>query len=111
MAAEVVDLTTYNPTLGFYNREGNPIDSKIWGTLFADAEYKILRQNKVRGSLVSTVWLGVDHSFGQGSPLIFETMIFGGRFDDYQERYSTEQDALVGHQATLKLVRNGEQNV
>ena len=28
---------------------------------------------------VSTVFLGVDHSFGDGSPMLFETMIFGGK--------------------------------
>src|SRR5258706_13563526 len=27
---------------------------------------------------VSTVFLGFDRSFGQGPPLLFETMIFGG---------------------------------
>jgi hypothetical protein len=33
---------------------------------------------------VSTVFLGTNHSFGFEPPLLFETMIFGGRFDDYQ---------------------------
>jgi hypothetical protein len=52
------------------------------------------------GYFVSTVWLGLDHSFGRGGPpTIFETMV--QRQDDgewvMQRRYETEKQALVGH--------------
>ncbi len=60
---------------------------------------------------ISTVFLGMDHSFSETAPpLIFETMIFGT--DDDQElqwRYSTWDEALKGHQnavAAVKKVRN-----
>jgi hypothetical protein len=48
---------------------------------------------------VSTVFLGLDHSFGFGPPLLFETMLFGkGQWvDEYCERYSTWQEAEDGH--------------
>jgi hypothetical protein len=53
------------------------------------------------GRWVSTVWLGLDHSFGSGPPLIFETMVFrskDGPLHDLEcDRYSTEVDALAGH--------------
>ena len=53
---------------------------------------------------VSTVWLGLDHSFGLTSktPIIFETLVFGGPFDGDMERYSTEEEALRGHQAMVE---------
>ena len=43
---------------------------------------------------VSTVFLGIDHQFGYGKPLLFETMIFGGKNDGYQTRYSTWEEAV-----------------
>lgn len=55
------------------------------------------------GIRVSTVFLGVDHNYGFGSPLLFETMIFGGRHNDYQERYTTWEEAERGHKKACAL--------
>ena len=52
---------------------------------------------------VSTVFLGLDHSYGDGPPLLFETMIFGGPHDEYQERYSTWDEAEEGHKRACAL--------
>ena len=57
----------------------------------------------VEGIRISTVFLGIDHSFG-GVPILFETMIFGGVHDDYQERYCTWIEALAGHKRAVELV-------
>jgi hypothetical protein len=54
---------------------------------------------------VSTVDLGLDHSFGKGEPLYWETMIFpcddNGGVTDWGElycnRYPTKQAAVEGH--------------
>jgi hypothetical protein len=55
---------------------------------------------------VSTVFLGLDHNWGkQGPPIVFETMIFGGKHDQYQERYCTWDEALAGHKQALALVK------
>lgn len=53
---------------------------------------------------VSTVFLGLDHSFGDGEPLLFETMIFGGEHDQYQDRYSTWDEAVEGHKKACELI-------
>jgi hypothetical protein len=53
---------------------------------------------------VSTVFLTMDHSFGGKDPILFETMVFGGQYDDYQWRYSTYEEAESGHQAACYLV-------
>lgn len=56
---------------------------------------------------VSTVFLGLDHNFDDnGPPLVFETMIFGGIHDQYQDRYSTIEEALAGHETAVQLVQN-----
>jgi hypothetical protein len=57
---------------------------------------------------VSTVFLGLDHSFGGGDPVLFETMIFGGASDGYQERYTTWDAALARHQVLVDRVHRGE---
>ncbi|MDD5199248.1 MAG: hypothetical protein PHC88_05540 [Terrimicrobiaceae bacterium] len=72
-----------------------------WGRDFEDREKKIVRQDELpNGYWVSTVWIGINYRYGDGPPLIFETMVFDSRNGDaadYQERYSTEDDAIIGH--------------
>lgn len=59
--------------------------------------------------IVSTVDLGIDHSFGIGKPLYYETMIFrkdGDKIDFselYCDRYSTEEEAREGHKRAIKI--------
>lgn len=50
---------------------------------------------------VSTIFLGLDHSFGNGPPLLFETMIFGGPLDQEQERCSTWEEAEKQHERMI----------
>jgi len=62
---------------------------------------------------VSTVFLGIDHNFGAGLPLLFESMIFinGGPLqshdlDGEQDRYYTYEQALTGHRELCELVKS-----
>jgi hypothetical protein len=53
---------------------------------------------------VSTVWLGLDHNWSrEGPPIIFETMTFGGRYDQEQMRYATEDQAQKGHREAVEM--------
>jgi hypothetical protein len=57
------------------------------------------------GIQVSTVFLGLNHSFGHiGPPVLWETMIFGSEFDGEQERYTSRSAALAGHAAWVAKV-------
>lgn len=58
---------------------------------------RVIKQTRVDGILVSTVFLGLDHNFGGGQPICFEGMIFGGPHDQYQERYYTIEQARLAH--------------
>jgi hypothetical protein len=69
----------------------------------------------INGWLISTVWLGLNHSFFKDhAPLIFETMIFKDNPDipnceiceHYQERYCTYESALIGHEEACETVKN-----
>jgi len=53
---------------------------------------------------ISTVFLIFDHSYDSDKPVLFETMIFGGEHDGYQDRYHTYDQALIGHQVACDLV-------
>ena len=100
----------------YFDRKGQPIELDEWTRLFEDQDYKIVAQHWVRGWMVSTVWLGLNHNFaGKGAPLIFETMTFppGDEADGesvwgetYSERYSTEEAAHAGHDRAMTWVRN-----
>ena len=59
-------------------------------------------------SQISTVFLSMDHSLGgvigDGRPVLFETMVFGGEHDGYQERYHTYDQAEEGHKRIVDMV-------
>lgn len=89
-----------------YSRQGKPITVEEWAR---ESDNRVAHTH-VGAVEISTVWLGLDHRmYGNGPPLIFETMlfVFGGAVDHVQERYSTEAEALAGHQKWVTKVRAG----
>lgn len=95
-----------------YDRQGNVIpDLMEWARLHNDDNYKRVAQDTIGTLWVSTVWLGLDHSFGGGPPLIFETMVFDHGENDRSDldcrRYSTEAEALAGHEEVCEEIRQG----
>jgi len=87
------------------NAAGDPVaepDVLAWALWFSSADRTIGRAELANDVTVSTVFLGVDHNFGSGPPLVFETMIFGGPLDETQYRYATRAQALAGHEAAIK---------
>ena len=82
-------------------------DLRTWGLWLEHADQdRIVAQTTLDGDVkVSTVFLGLDHSFDHGPPLLFETMIFGGAEDGYQDRYTTWTEAEAGHQRALAIAK------
>ena len=78
-------------------------DLMKWGRWFETAERHV-GDDTFGNVRVSTVFLGIDHSFGVGKPLLFEKMIFGGKHDGYQDRYHTWKEAERGHKKALKFI-------
>ncbi len=98
--------------MGMYilDEDRNPVrcdDIGKWGELQRDPEKRRVARSEFGPVSVSTVFLGMDHSFGGGLPVLFETMIFGGKHDGYQERYHTWKEAEAGHEAAC-LLANAE---
>ncbi len=74
-----------------------------WGTTF-ESQDRVVEKTKIGDVDISTVFLGLNHRYGEGEPLLFETMIFGGEDDGYQDRYSTWDDAVKGHKFACEKV-------
>lgn len=96
----------------FYAKNGDEITREQWASLFEDDSYKRVAVTHFEsGRWVSTIWLGMDHSFRPGGDegiLIFETMVFNGdgtMIDEYMERYSTEEQARAGHKRIEEMVQ------
>jgi hypothetical protein len=82
----------------------NIVDCGEW--LEKNPERKVVKQEHVDDIFVSTVFLGLDHAWPKDdvTPMLWETMIFGGEHDQYQDRYTSVEDALEGHQTALTLI-------
>lgn len=93
------------------DENNNPVhieDTLEWGKSFENKN-RIVKQEHVGDVYISTVFLGLDHRFDEdGPPILFETMIFGGKHDQYQERYCTWDEADIGHRDAVRMVKNIE---
>lgn len=95
------------------NENGVPIlepDLHTWATWFETAERHVAQQY-IGGVYVSTVFLGIDHNFGFGGPpILYKTMIFGGKHDEYQMRSATKHAALSNHDEAVAMVRDSQRS-
>lgn len=77
-----------------------------WARWFEGEDNRLIAWDEVaEGVVVSTIFLGLDHNYFGGPPLVFETMVFGPYGGGEQHRYSTWDDAWAGHHATLKRLQ------
>lgn len=81
-------------------------DLMKWAKWLDTADRKVAKTKLKNDVRVSTVFLGLDHSYKEGPPLLFETMVFGGKHDGDMERYSTWQEAVRGHERIVRRLRN-----
>jgi hypothetical protein len=84
----------------YFDRQGHPISQARWFDLMCHPRH-VAHDDLGRLGRVSTVWLGIDHGWGTGPPLIFETLVFGGPLAEEMERYSTLEEARYGHEFML----------
>ena len=76
-----------------------------WGKMIDYANRQVARDRIADGIEVSTVFLGLDHRYGDGPPVLFETLVFGGESDGEMMRYSTWEEAEIGHKEMVERVR------
>ena len=72
---------------------------------------RTVAKDTMGGCVISTVFIGLDHNFGEGLPLLFETMIFGepddfsSDFDGATLRYSSWVEAEEGHRIMIERLQ------
>jgi len=79
-------------------------DLMEWARWFETADRHVA-QDRIGEVRISTVFLGLNHRFAPGAPLLFETMIFGGSHDGHQERCTFWDQAEKQHADAVALVR------
>ena len=92
---------------------GEPVptdDVTVWAAWFETAAAdRVIARDKDEaagpgGVLVSTVFLGLNHQWGDGPPVLWETLVFGGALDGEMNRYTSRAAALAGHAAMCARV-------
>jgi hypothetical protein len=80
-------------------------DVMKWAHWFEKAN-RTVAMDTVGGSIVSTVFLGIDHGFDGGPPILWETMVFSGKLDHEQDRCSgSREQAEAMHARMVKRVK------
>ena len=73
-----------------------------WGK-WMQAHSRMVAWTGGANKFVSTVFLGLDHRhWGEGPPIVFETMLFLNGSGEDMERYSSWDDAETGHKAFVR---------
>ena len=109
----------------YYDRKGKPFKGTPkdphgtleWAKKFEDFGYRRVGETKLfRGWVqISTVWLGLDHSYSETSlPIIFESMVFirNPFTGDWpvsleSQRYTSEERAALGHAEFVLIYSDG----
>ena len=92
------------------DNDENPVlepDILKWGEWYETADRQVA-DTKIDGVRISTVFLGIDHAFGSGDPVLYETMIFGGEHNEYQERCGNKVAAIGMHDRAVAMVHDAE---
>jgi hypothetical protein len=84
-------------------------DSREWARMWEKPDSRRVAKDTIGEAEVSTVFLGLDHNWLGGRPLLFETMIFGGPYNERQWRYSTWEEAEAGHRLIVRALREGRE--
>ena len=86
--------------------QGNPVrepDLLKWGRWFEQTKKRIVKQEQIGDVWISTVFLGLDHSFHpDGPPILWETMTFRG------DRKKKKTVKLMGHELTTSAAESEE---
>ena len=92
-------------------REVSLFEFAIW---FEDTNNRRIDYTTINDDVfVSTIFLGLDMNFTPKEkwktipPILFETMVMGGKFSDRGWRYSTFSQAKRGHWEIVDCIRKG----
>jgi hypothetical protein len=90
--------------------QGEPVpcyDVLEWGRWFQEnGDARQVAVDQLDGDvLVSTVFLGMDHAWNGGPPVLWELMVFRGGSSGHQERFASRADAADAHAKMVAALR------
>jgi len=100
-----------NLTKYVLDTDGNPQpegDLLAWAQWMGTGDNQVLKREQVGHVRVSTIFRGLVHGVGDTEPVLWETMVFGGKLDGLCERYASRTDALAGHAAVVAKVKDAQ---
>lgn len=77
-------------------------DVLTWARWFENQANRQLFLDKVGEAMISTVFLGVSVT---DPPVLFETLVIGGKFDHHRQGYLTWDEAAAGHAAVVEQIK------
>lgn len=89
----------------------SPADMITWARQFEDISKRRVGLDEIDGIEVSTVFLGTNHNWFGGTPILFETMVFDREAGEDRRsdlrcwRYHTHGAARAGHEAVVAALR------
>lgn len=94
------------------NKNSAPCSTDEWAEQLEKMVFektKHVADETISGKRISTIWLGIDHQWCEnGPPLLLETMVFNENEESiYCERYSTWDQAELGHKVAVQWVMDG----
>lgn len=100
------------------DKDNNPVPASSsehseWRTKNPEGR-RVAETTLPNGVWVSTVFVGLDMGWGEGPPILFETMAFskkGDWEDRYCDRYSTWAEAEIGHKLAVEIAAKSEEQV
>jgi len=93
------------------NKKPVPVESNLdhakWQESISDDAWKV-KVEKIKDIKISTVFLG-SSTGTEKPPLLFETLVSGGKFDGKQKRYAIWEDAEKGHKKIVDKIKSTSQ--
>jgi hypothetical protein len=90
----------------WHDWDGQPITVEQWSALRKAGGIHVGLTRLGQLGDVSTVWLGLDHGWAGGPPVIFETLVFGGPLEGEMVRYTNKDAARFGHDFMVMRLTN-----
>ena len=72
-----------------------------WAAWFETAD-RCVALDESGTTWISTVFLGIDHNWGKGPPVLYESLVERDGEEATTRRYHTRQEALEGHRALVR---------
>jgi hypothetical protein len=96
------------------DEHGNPKlerDLMAWATWYGSGDCRRVARTQIGQATVSTVFLALDHNWSGGPPVLWETMIFGGPATGEMMRYTSREEALIGHAEMVTRCMDAERQM